>query len=63
MTSVVHDRTVIAVTHRLASVAQADWVFVLERGRLAEQAPPARLLEAGARSWRSADARVNARRT
>jgi ABC-type multidrug transport system fused ATPase/permease subunit len=45
---------VIAVTHRLASVAQADWVFVLERGRLVEQGPPGRLLESGglyAKMW------------
>jgi ATP-binding cassette subfamily B protein len=47
LSRVARDRTVIAVTHRLASVAQADWVFVLQHGRLAEQGPPARLLDAG----------------
>ena len=47
LSRVARERTVISVTHRLASVAQADWVFVLHHGQLAEQGPPARLLEAG----------------
>jgi ABC-type multidrug transport system fused ATPase/permease subunit len=42
---VARERTVIAVTHRLTSVAQADWVFVLEGGKLIEQGSPGRLLE------------------
>lgn len=37
-------RTTIAVTHQLASVASADRVFVLERGRIVEQGTPAELL-------------------
>ena len=44
---VARDRTVIAVTHRLASVAQADRVFVLDRGRLVEEGPPDVLLARG----------------
>ena len=39
-------RTVITVTHRLASVADADRIFVLERGRVAEQGTHEELLEA-----------------
>jgi ATP-binding cassette, subfamily B, bacterial len=42
---VARDRTVIAVTHRLSAVAQADRVFVLEHGRLVEEGAPDRLLE------------------
>jgi ATP-binding cassette, subfamily B, bacterial len=39
-------RTVITVTHRLASVANADRIFVLERGRVVEQGTHEELLEA-----------------
>ncbi len=40
-------RTVIAVTHRLASVVNADRIFVLDHGRLVEQGTHAELLERG----------------
>lgn len=40
-------RTVLLITHRLASVRHADQVYVLERGRLIEQGRPADLLAAG----------------
>jgi ATP-binding cassette subfamily B protein len=39
-------RTLITVTHRLASVANADRIFVLERGRVVEQGTHEELLEA-----------------
>jgi ATP-binding cassette subfamily B protein len=39
-------RTLITVTHRLASVADADRIFVLERGRVVEQGTHEELLEA-----------------
>jgi ATP-binding cassette subfamily B protein len=38
-------RTVITVTHRLASVTNADRIFVLERGRVVEQGTHEELLE------------------
>jgi ATP-binding cassette, subfamily B, bacterial len=40
-------RTVLLITHRLASVRHADQVYVLDGGRLVEQGPPAELLAAG----------------
>ncbi len=40
-------RTVLLITHRLASVRHADQVYVLDRGRLVEQGAPAELLAAG----------------
>jgi ATP-binding cassette subfamily B protein len=44
---VARDRTVIAVTHRLAAVAHADRVFVLEGGHLVEEGAPDALLARG----------------
>lgn len=37
-------RTVVAIAHRLASVARADHLIVLEQGRVVEQGTPAELL-------------------
>ena len=39
-----HERTVLIIAHRLATVAQADHVVVLEHGRVIEQGPPSQLL-------------------
>ena len=41
------DRTVLSVTHRLASVADYDHIFVLDEGRLVEQGSHADLLQLG----------------
>ncbi|MFS0555218.1 ABC transporter ATP-binding protein [Brevibacillus sp. 179-C9.3 HS] len=39
------DRTVITVTHRLATITEMDQIFVLERGELVEQGTHLQLLE------------------
>ncbi|MCO5969702.1 ABC transporter ATP-binding protein/permease [Actinoallomurus sp. WRP6H-15] len=40
-------RTVLLITHRLASVRHADQVYVLDHGKVVEEGPPAALLAAG----------------
>jgi len=48
-------RTMISVTHRLSSVMQADWIYVMHQGRIAEQGRHDDLLAAGGRysiMWR-----------
>lgn len=42
-------RTTIAIAHRLSTVAAADVIFVLDRGRLVEQGTHAQLLASGGR--------------
>lgn len=41
------DVTRVAIAHRLTTVAQADRVLVVDRGRIVEQGPPAELLRSG----------------
>jgi ATP-binding cassette, subfamily B, bacterial len=48
-------RTTISVTHRLSSVVEADWIFVMHQGQIVEQGPHAGLIEASGRyasMWR-----------
>jgi ATP-binding cassette subfamily B protein len=48
-------RIVISVTHRLSSVTEADWIFVMHQGQIAEQGRHADLIESGGRyssMWR-----------
>ena len=40
-------RTVILISHRVSTVRQADWIVVLERGRVVEQGSHARLAAVG----------------
>jgi ATP-binding cassette subfamily B protein len=42
-----HGRTTIAIAHRLSTVVDADIIFVVDGGRIAEQGTHAQLLEAG----------------
>ncbi|HEV7367185.1 MAG TPA: ABC transporter ATP-binding protein [Gemmatimonadales bacterium] len=44
-------RTSIIVSHRLAAVRDADWILVLDGGRIVEQGIHAQLLAAGGRYW------------
>jgi ATP-binding cassette, subfamily B, multidrug efflux pump len=44
-------RTSIIVSHRLAAVRDADWILVLDGGRIVEQGVHADLLSGGGRYW------------
>jgi ATP-binding cassette subfamily B protein len=44
-------RTSIIVSHRLAAVRDADWILVLDGGRIVEQGVHPELLAAGGRYW------------
>ena len=54
--SLAGDHTVLVVAHRLATIAEADAILVMESGQLAEQGTHSELLEADgiyARMWKS----------
>jgi ATP-binding cassette, subfamily B, multidrug efflux pump len=44
-------RTSIIVSHRLAAVREADWILVLDEGRIVEQGAHADLITRGGRYW------------
>lgn len=44
-------RTVVAIAHRLSTIENADWVVVLEDGRVVEQGPYEALLERKGHLW------------
>ncbi|MTK00920.1 ABC transporter ATP-binding protein [Micromonospora sp. CP22] len=47
--SILRDRTALVIAHRLSTVASADRVLVLDRGRIVEDGPPAELIASGGR--------------
>ncbi len=44
-----HDRTVVLITHRLASVRYADHIYVLDAGRVTESGTHAELMKENGR--------------
>jgi len=44
-------RTSVIISHRLAAVRDADWIIVLDRGKVVEEGVHADLLAAGGRYW------------
>ena len=44
-------RTSLIVSHRLAAVREADWILVLDDGRIVEQGPHGELIARGGRYW------------
>jgi ABC-type multidrug transport system fused ATPase/permease subunit len=53
LTRLARGRTTIIIAHRLSTVANADWIFVLEAGRLVQQGTHEALLrETGGPYWK-----------
>ncbi len=46
-TAILHDRTVIVIAHRLATIEQCHQILVIDRGQIAEQGTHAELLKMG----------------
>jgi ABC-type multidrug transport system fused ATPase/permease subunit len=44
---VLHDRTAVVIAHRLSTVRRADWIYVINDGRIIEQGTHASLQASG----------------
>ena len=47
LASVMHGRTTILISHRVSTIRNADWIFVIEHGELVAEGSHAELLERG----------------
>ncbi len=47
LSHLLQDKTVLIIAHRMRTVAGADKIVVLERGRVAEQGAPSELMKDG----------------
>ncbi|KAK7427609.1 hypothetical protein QQZ08_005884 [Neonectria magnoliae] len=47
------DKTLIAIAHRLDSISQFDWVYVMDQGKIVEQGDPQKLMvQEGGEFWK-----------
>ncbi len=47
LSSVMRGRTTVVISHRLSLIERADWVIVIDNGKIIETGPPDELLASG----------------